>query len=180
LSTVLPVSVRLLAKIVGLPQVLKILAWSDREGIFKVYIPKKKPSMKQHVLIGLLGGEEIGKLVELYGGSYLRFPRCSSYRKGIRNAYIYKQVSSGRSVGDVAVEVGLSQKRVAEIVSSSNERTLSSSEMGNFKWFPSSGKKKEMVLKMKEQRCSIREIMHATGLSKSGVYKCLGSTIQRK
>lgn len=108
----LPPVFRDVAEAIGLPAALALV---ERWGGVPVWVPKQVTS--EHPLVELLGLEAAGKLSELYGGDYLRVPRCARAVRLARDAEIQRRYRNGQTAKKLALQYHLTERQIWNIVS---------------------------------------------------------------
>ena len=89
-------------------------------GLFKHYsgqrlaVPRHLPD-PEHQLVICLGLEGVKLLVKFFGGEVIIIPVCDAAKRRLRDESVRAMVKAGRSINDVAQQVGLTYRQVQHI-----------------------------------------------------------------
>lgn len=97
-----------IASVIGRPGALALASLAAG----RLYIPKAPPP--DSWLVVLLGELMCGRLVAVYGGQELSLPRPPV--RAARTAMVRELIAAGMSVRDIAVRVGLTERRVYQVL----------------------------------------------------------------
>lgn len=115
----LPPSVQQIADVIGHDQALSLVRQLRQRCSGKtlyVYVPKPSKLHVNHALVAMLGYADAMALCEEFGGTHLYPSPCKYLQRAIKNRVILALRDTGLSVEEVAQELDLSRKWVANVI----------------------------------------------------------------
>ena len=114
-SELLPPRLQEFVRLIGLPATMLLV---ERFGGLRIYIPATATA--DHPFAELIGFDNLVKLAEQYGidgtGDRFLLPRAERALNAVRNAQIRADYLTAKSLRDLALEHGLTERHVSRIV----------------------------------------------------------------
>jgi uncharacterized protein (DUF433 family) len=112
--TVYPVSLEEIIEAIGEADTLKLV---ETIGGTSPRLPALRNISEDHAIAKIIGVEKLKKLVSDVGGSrYVYFPKCADGIRRKRDQEIVRRYQSGESVDRLALEYGLSDRQIWNIL----------------------------------------------------------------
>jgi len=111
----LPPRLAALAQVIGLPATLRLV---EARGGTRVYVPEQAPP--DHWLARLIGPGAFALLVQHYGREYLELDRAAAALRATRDRQIVIDAREGASTATIALQCGLTQRQVFNILARAN------------------------------------------------------------
>ncbi|KAA0014414.1 hypothetical protein F0A17_01835 [Billgrantia pellis] len=115
----LPKSVQQIADVVGRDKALHLVRQLRQQQAGKtlsIYVPQPERLHINHALVEMLGYPEALALCEEFGGTHLFPSACRYLQRAIKNRQILALRDTGLSIEEVAEQLGMSRKWVANVV----------------------------------------------------------------
>ncbi|MDR5887545.1 hypothetical protein [Vreelandella janggokensis] len=115
----LPPSVQQIADVIGADKALTMVRHLRQRCSGKtlyVYVPKPERLHANHALVDMLGYADAMALCEEFGGTHLYPSPCKYLQRAIRNRVILALRDTGLSADEVAQELAMSRKWVANVI----------------------------------------------------------------
>lgn len=109
----LPPSLQRVAEHIGLPATLRLV---EARGGISIWVPTTDRCTPEHYLSRLIGFAALLALAELHGGEELEIPRAVAAVRAVRDARIREQYDGGKSQWDLALEYGLTERQIRNIL----------------------------------------------------------------
>ena len=107
----LPPRLRALAALIGLPAMLRLV---EARGGTRIYVPDAATT--EHWMARLIGLPALQQLVSVHAREYLELDRAAAALRAARDRQIVEQVHAGASTARIALEFGLTQRQVFNIL----------------------------------------------------------------
>ena len=111
----LPPRLAALAALIGLPATLRLV---EARGGTRIYVPDE--ASNDHWLARLIGLPALQHLVAQHARDYLELDRGASALRAVRDRQIVADAQGGASTATLALECGLTQRQVFNILARAN------------------------------------------------------------
>ncbi|WP_424682939.1 hypothetical protein [Frateuria sp. YIM B11624] len=111
----LPPRLAALAQVIGLPATLRLV---EARGGTRFYVPEQATT--DHWLAPLIGPGALALLVQHYGREYLELDRAAAALRAARDRQIVADAREGASTATIALQCGLTQRQVFNILARAN------------------------------------------------------------
>lgn len=120
----LPPRLAELAQVIGLPATLRLV---EARGGTRIYVPEQ--ATDDHWLVPLIGLPALQQLAATHAREYLELDRAAAALRAARDRHIVAQVQAGASTAKIALQCGLTQRQVFNILARADTDTTDTPDL---------------------------------------------------